>query len=104
MRIRAVTYGMTSVLTPATCGTNTTQPAGTQTRRDGTTMKIIARNANQMTDYQEWAKVFKKDYPLQAAQIPTGRAYSLYMAVGDDHKIYVAYRKDHGPLEVVGEW
>ena len=57
-----------------------------------------------MTEYQEWAKVYKKDYPLQAAQIPTGRAYSLYMAVGDDQKIYVAYRKDYGPLEVVGEW
>lgn len=107
MRIRAVTYGLTSVLTPATYGTNTTQTVGTQTRRDGTTMKINARSANQMTEvtYQVWAKVYKKDYPLHAAQVPRTKGTSLHMAVGSDQKMYVGYTlAGNGSLLIVGLW
>ena len=106
MSIRAVTYGLTSVLTPVTYGTNTTQPAGTQTRRDGTTMKIIARSAILMTEYQEWAKVVRKDFPVQASKLPAGAGKVMFVAVGEDQRFYVAYRADKGkgPLEIVCPW
>ena len=49
-----------------------------------------------MTEYQEWAKVVRKDFPVQASKLPAGAGKVMFVAVGEDQRFYVAFRADKG--------